>query len=137
MDHQRQSGFARSFNVLSKALRLIFTRSSVVVIVEASLANGYDLRVLGSRNQRRGVDVELFVRVVRVGTDRAEDIREFFRDRKYLCVFLHTGRDSDDAADSGFPRPRHDIRALGREIRKIEVAMAVHQHFQAFASGST
>ena len=91
MDHQRQAGFARRGNVLAEALLLRVARAVVVVIVEAGLADGDDFRMFGQRDQRLGVDVGLFRRVMRMGADRAEDVREFLRNRKHLRVFLARG----------------------------------------------
>ena len=78
--------------------------------------------------------------LVRMGADRAEDVRKALGDREQLGVALHPGRDGDDAADAGRPRARHHAVELVGEVGKIEMAVAVDEHgayLGALASGST
>ena len=135
MDDQRQPGFARRGNVLAQALRLRLARRIVVVIVEPGLADRHDLRMFRQRDQRLGVDVQFLMGVVRMGADRAENLRKFLCDRKHLRKFPHAGADGDHAADAGGAGARHHGVEFAGEIGKIEVAVAVDEHFQAFASG--
>ncbi len=95
VDHQRQAGLASGRDVLAEALLLRVARRGVVVVIEPGLADRHDFRVPGNRCQRLGIDVEFFVRVVRMGADRAENVGEFLRDRQHLRVFLHARRDRD------------------------------------------
>ena len=75
--------------------------------------------------------------IMRVRADRAENFRKLLRYGKYLWKFSHARADRDDATDAGGPRmPDNGVQLAGK-IGKIQVAVAIHQHFQAFASGST
>ena len=76
------------------------------------------------------------MRVMRMGADRAEHIGEFLGDGQHLGVLAHARRYRDHAADARVARPRHDRVDLAGEIRKIQVAMAVHQHRQALGFGA-
>ena len=107
------------------------------MIVEAGLADRHHFRIFCQSDQRFGIDVQFLMRVVRMGADRAENLRIFFSDRKHLRKFTHARADSDQARDAGGARARDHRVELGGEIGKIQVAVAIHQHFQAFASGST
>ena len=82
-------------------------------------------------------DVELLVRVVRMGADRAIDVRKALRDRQHLGVPLRTRVEIVTMrADAGRLRARHHGVELVREIRKIEMAMAVDQHGQHRSAAS-
>src|SRR4029077_7576658 len=76
-------------------------------------------------------DVELLVRVMRMRADRAGYVGESLRDRQHLRVALDARRDRHDAPDAGGLRACHHGVELGREIGKIEMAVAVDEHHQA------
>src|SRR6185312_4766994 len=96
------------------------------------LADGNDLLVLRQADQRRRIDVALLGRLMRMGPDRAEHLWVFLCNRSELRQSLHPGRDRDDTPDPSRPRPLHHRVQLGREIREIEMAVAVDQHRQDF-----
>jgi hypothetical protein len=75
--------------------------------------------------------------IVRMGADRAKDVRIFFCNREHLRVLLNARRNRDDAADASGARAPKDRVDFRRKIGKIEVAMAVHEHGQALSSAST
>ena len=130
MDDQRQPGFARGRNMLAKALCLRVARALVVVIVEAGLADRHDFRIFRQSDQRFGVDIQFLMRVVRMGADRAENLRKFLRDRQHLRKFAHARADGDQARDAGGARARDHRVELGGEIRKIQVAVAIDEHLR-------
>ena len=83
-------------------------------------------------------DVQLLVRVMRMGADRAVDIGKALGDGKHLGVPFDPRRDGDDTHDPGRPRARNHGIELAGEIGKIEMAVAVDQHqFCALPSLST
>ena len=137
MDHQRQSGFARRLNVRPQALLLRGARAVVVVIIEPGFADRHHFRMLGDRHQLGRADVELFMRLVWMRADRAEHVREFLGDGQHLGMPAHARADRHHASDVSRAGARHHRVELGGEIREIQVAVAVHQHFQLLASGST
>ena len=122
--------------MLAQALGLCLARRVVVVIVEAGLADRHDFTIFRQRDQRLGVDVQFLVGVMRMRADRTENLGKFFSNGKHLREFTHAGADCDHAANAGGARPLHHSVQLAGEIRKIQVAVAVDEHFQAFASGS-
>ena len=75
--------------MVAEALLLRVARTVVAEIVEAGLADRNHFRMLRDRDQFGGVNVEFLVRIMRMGPDRTEDIRELFRDGQYLPVSLH------------------------------------------------
>ena len=99
------------------------------MIVEAGLADRHHFRIFRQSDQRLGIDVQFLMSIVRMGADRAENLRKFLSDRKHLRKFAHARADGDQARNAGGSRPRHHRVELGGEIRKIQVAVAIHQHF--------
>src|SRR5262249_35524120 len=72
-------------------------------------------------------DVQLLVRMMRMGADRAVDVRKALGDGEHLGVAFDPRRDGDDARDAGRPRARNDGIELTGKIGKIEMAVAVDQ----------
>jgi hypothetical protein len=73
-------------------------------------------------------DIELLLRVVRMGADRAIDVGKALGDGEHLRVPLDAGRDSDDARNAGGACARDDAVEFAGKVGKIEVAVAVDQH---------
>ena len=65
---------------------------------------------------------------MRMGADRAIDVRKSLGDREQCAEPPHPRRDGDDAPDAGGRRPRHDAVEVVGKIGKIEMAMAVDEH---------
>jgi hypothetical protein len=83
-------------------------------------------------------DIQLLVRIVRMRADRAEDIDMAFRNTKDRVEPLHPRRNGDHLADTGRRGALDDRVALGLEIRKVQMAMGIDQHFKSpHASGAT
>ena len=98
------------------------------MVVEPRLPDRHHLGMARARDQLVGADVELLVGMVRMGADRAVDLREALGDGEHLGMPLDPRRDGDDARDAGRLRARHHGLVLAGEIGKIEMAMAVDQH---------
>ena len=87
--------------------------------------------------------VQLLVRVMRMGADRAKDIGEAICDRQQFMMTTNAGRDRDHPPDTGGARASNDSVELVGKIRKVEMAVAVNEHgFEhgycaALAAGST
>src|SRR5262245_41732760 len=73
-------------------------------------------------------DVQLLMRMMRVGADRAVDIGKALGDGKHFGMPFDPRRDGDNACDAGCPRTRNHGIELAGEIGKIEMAVAVNQH---------
>src|SRR5262249_26264719 len=101
--------------------------ASIVVVVKSGLSDRDHLGMARARDQLVDGDVELLVRVMRMGADRAVVIGKALGDGEHLGVAFDLGRDGDDARNAGRPRARNDGIELTGEIGKIEMAMAVDQ----------
>ena len=61
MNHEWQSGFARSLDVLAEALLLRIARTVVTKVIQARFADCNHLWVLCDRNQSGGINIEFLV----------------------------------------------------------------------------
>src|SRR6476659_11050331 len=84
MDHQRQPGFPCGRDMLAEPGDLRLARAGVAEIVEPCLADRHDLRMLCDRDERLCIDLRLFVRMVGMCADRAEDFQKSVGDRQDL-----------------------------------------------------
>ena len=98
------------------------------MVVEPGFADCHGLGVPGQLHQVGDADVWLLVSVMRMGSDRAIDLRKALRDGEQPGAALHPRRDADHAADAGRQRARHQAVEVAGEILEIEMAMAVDQH---------
>src|SRR6476646_12047637 len=99
MNDQRQARSACGRDMGTKAPLLRLWRTVVVKIIQPGFAEGDDLRVFGQINQLFGGNAVFLVGVMRMGADRAIDVRKSLSDGKQSGEPLHPGRDSDDAAN--------------------------------------
>ena len=107
-------------------------------LVAQVLSDRDHLGMARAPDQLIGGDVQLLVRMMRMGADRAVDIRKALGDGEHLGVAFDPRRDGDDTRDAGRPRARNHGIELAGEIGKIEMAVAVDQHqFCALPSLST
>ena len=134
MDHQRQPGFPRGSDMAAKAALLPFHRTVVAEIIETSFPDRDNIRVL---HEVRGRDVGFLVGVVRMRADRAEDVVIGLSDPADFRELMDLGADGHHPHDAMFAGTRNDGIAFGREVRKIQMTMAVHQHRQPFFSSSS
>src|SRR5262249_35378672 len=102
MNDKRKPGRARGRNVIAEAPLLRIAWPVVIVIVDAGFADRCRLGMLGRADDVIDRDVELLVGVVRMRSDRAEDITVSLRDRDEIGVTLDAGRDRDHAP---YPSP--------------------------------
>ena len=83
-------------------------------------------------------DVELLMRMVRMGADRAIDIGKAFGDGEHLAVSLHARRNRHHAPDVRRTRTPNQGVQLAGEVGKIQMTVAIDQHqVCALASLST
>src|SRR6266404_5133425 len=100
----------------------------LVEIIKPRLAQGYDLWMLGKFHQFARDNAVFLVGLMRMGADRAIDVRKSLGDPKQRAELLHTRRDRDDAPNAGGLGARDDgVEILG-EVREIEMAVAVDEH---------
>jgi hypothetical protein len=138
MDYERQAGFAGRRDMPAETALLALARAVIAEIVESGFADRDNLGAACALHQVRGRHIRLFIRVVRMRADRAKYI--IVRAGNLLDVgeFLDPRADGDHPPDAFSAGARNDCVALGGEIRKIEMTMAVDQHGQAApSSGST
>ena len=121
-----------------KPLRLRVARGVVVVIVEAGLADRHDFRMLArcAISALASMSSSSCALCGWVPTEQKTS-GNFSATASTCACLLHARRDRHHAPDAGGARARHHGVELGGEIGKIQVAVAVDQHRQAFASGST
>ena len=134
VDHQRQAGLARGCDMRAEPAFLGVPGAVVVEIVEPGLAERDHLGMPGQRDQLRGRDAVLLIRIVRMGADRAEHVLEPLGDREQLGQPAYPGRDRHQAADAGSGGARDDAIQILSEIRKIQMAVRVDQHHAAVGS---
>ena len=79
-------------------------------------------------DQFAGRNAVFLVGVMRMGADRAIDVRKALGDGKQPGKPLHPRRDGDDAADAGGLGARDDAVEILGEIGKVEMAVAVDEH---------
>ena len=128
VDHQRQAGRARRRDMGAKAALLRLARAVLVEIIQPRLAERHDLRMLRQLDQFVRGNAVFLVGVMRMGADRAIDVRKSLGDREQPGKPPHPRRDRDDAADAGGLGARDDAVEIVGEIRKIEMAVAVDEH---------
>src|SRR5215470_3890909 len=97
MDDERQTGCARGGDVVAQALFLRQARAAIVVIVEPGLADCHHLGVTRAAYQLIDRNIELFVRVMRMGPDGAIDIVEALGDGEHFRMSFDSRRDGDNA----------------------------------------
>jgi hypothetical protein len=127
MDHQRQSGLARGGGVDAEHLGLDVARAQVVVEIEAALADAHHPRVGGHAHQGGGVEVGGLLSLVRMGADRAPDVR-LVGQGAHGRIVGHPVADVDHQGDAGGAGAGDDRRAVRVELRRMQVDVAVDQH---------
>src|SRR5262249_51566411 len=128
VDDERQSGLASSRDMRAQGALLRLARTVVVMIIEPHLADPNHLGMPRALDKIARRNIELLVRVMRMGPDRAEHLLESLGDRQHLAVPAHPGRDRYNFHQARGVRPGDDGVELGSKIRKIEMAMAVDQY---------
>src|SRR6185312_7063895 len=99
-----------------------------IEIVQPRLAQRNDLRMPGQLDQLAGGNAVFLICLMRMGADRAIDVRKSFCDGEQPAEPLDAGRDRDNADDPGRLGARNDgVEILGK-IRKVEMAVAVDEH---------
>src|SRR3979411_1864868 len=69
-----------------------------------------------------------FIGMMRMGADRAIDVRKSLRDRQQGAETPHPRRDGDEPPNACRRSPRDDGVEIIGEIGKIEMAVAVDKH---------
>src|SRR5215472_7354379 len=73
------------------------------------------------------------MRVVRMRADRAIDLGKSVCDRAQTRVPPHPSRDGNQALDAGGAGASNNSVELVGEVRKVEMTMAVDQHWRSIA----
>jgi len=92
------------------------------------LAERHHLWVLGQFDQFAWGNPILFIGLMRMGADRAIDVRKSLRDRKQRAETPHPRRYRDDAPYPGGFRARDNAVEIVGKVGKVEVAVAVDKH---------
>jgi len=127
VNDQRQAGRAGGGDVRAKAALLGLRGAVLVEIIQPRFAQCHDLGMPRQLDQFVGGYIFL-IGVVRMGADRAIDIRKALGDRKELAETPHPGRNGDDEPDPCGRSAGHDAVEIVGEIRKIQVTVAIYQH---------
>ncbi len=125
MDDQRQAGFLGGFDMQAQRGFLNLGALGGVVIVEPSLAQPYELRVLRERHQFFDRGHRLFGDAHRVRACRVEDAAMRLGDGTHGGLVLQLGADRHHPRHPGGIGAGDDVVALTVEIGEIEMAMAV------------
>ena len=91
--------------------------------------------MFGQLDQLVRRDTVFLIGVVGMGTDGTIDVRKPLGDRKQRAKPPHPRRDGDDAPDAGGRGARDDAVEVVGEIREIEMAVAVDQHYEGPLDG--
>ena len=128
MNDQRQAGRAGSRDMRPKTALLRLGRAVLVEIIQPRLPQRHDLRMSRQFDQFVRGNPVFLIGVMRMGSDRAIDVRKSLGDRKQSAQAPHPRRDGDDTLDPGGVGPCHDgVEVIG-EIGEIEMAVAVDEH---------
>ena len=128
MDDERQAQLARRRDMGAEASLLQIARAVVVVIVEPGLADRHHLGMPRQAHDLVQRDVFLFVRMMRMGADRAEDSVMGLDNLEQLAEAPHPRGDRHHEADPRRTRTGKHRLTLGAEIGKIEMAVTVDEH---------
>src|SRR5580700_5847920 len=96
--------------------------------VQACLADADDLRVLGQREKMVGEQRAVIGSLMRMRPGRTPDIVISLGDRTHPVELVEPRADRQHRFDPGHPGAGDHGISLCREIREIEMAMAVDQH---------
>ena len=119
---------ARGGDMLSEQRSLRGAARTVVVIVEATLADAHHARVRALGDQARGGDMRVRICFVRMDADGREHVRVRLgrgADGRPLAL---ARRDVDHRPDTRRPRPREHARLILDEAGIVQMAMAVNEH---------
>src|SRR5262249_43464842 len=104
---------------------LILAAAVLIEIVEARLADGDDPRMRCERHDLTQADIALLGRRMGMRAHRAGDIRETLSNTQNLGELSHPRADSQHMTDAGAACPLDNIAGLGREVREIQMTMAI------------
>src|SRR5262249_49724678 len=97
-------------------------------VIESGLSDRDHLGMARAANELIDADVQLLVRVMRMGADRAVDIGKALGDGEHLGVPFDPGRDGDATRDAGRLRARNHGIELAGALGKTEVAVPANKH---------
>ena len=104
-------------------MRLSVAGRLVVMIVEASFANGDYLWVLAQIDEFLRRDIQFFVSIVRMGANRAVNTVIALRHGEHLLKPPNPGADRDHTFHAHVTGTLHDIIEFVRKVWKIQVAI--------------
>ena len=107
------------------------------MIVQPRLADPHHLGMLGKLNKLGNSDIQFLMRVVRMGSHRAENIGVVLGDTQQPLEFLHLRANGNHQPDAGCLRIGQNLRKAFRQSFVIEMAMAIDdKKAQLFAGAS-
>src|ERR1700754_33404 len=112
----------------AKPAFLRLARAVLGEIIQPRLAQRHYFRMFCQFDQFVGGNAVFLIGMMRMGADRAIDVRKTRRDRQQLVEALHPGGDRDDTPYSGGFGACDDTAQDAREVLKIEMAVAVDEH---------
>src|SRR4051812_11753077 len=112
----------------AKPAFLRLARAVLVEIVEPSLTKRHHLRMVGQLHQFVGGYPVLLVSMVRMRADGTINVRESAGDLQQRTEPPDARRNGHNASNAGGCRARYNGVEVTREVREIEVAVAVDQH---------
>src|SRR5262249_49461122 len=92
----------------------------------------HQLGVLGKPHDLVHGDVQLLMRIMRMRSDRTEDLGVALRDGAKTIKAANARRDADEDADTSDPRSANDRIEIGGEGWEIEMAVMIDQHAPGF-----
>ncbi len=129
MDDQRQPALMRCRDMRAENPLLGLARAVLVMEVEAGLADPDHARMRGEHAEFGRRRIGVIGGFVRMGADRAPDIVICLGNRAHCRKRVEPGADRQHRPDPSLSGAADHRLALGREIGKVEMAMAVDQHW--------
>jgi hypothetical protein len=128
MDDERQPACARGRDVRAEDAPLHVPRAVVVEVVEPGLADADAPRMARQRGDVGCRNARLLGCMVRMRADREEQLPMRLGELSVALEACDMGRDRDHAADASRLRPREHFRQAIRELREVEMTVAVDEH---------
>ena len=128
MDDHRQLQLDGEPNLLAERALLHVVRHVLPVVIEADLANGYDLRMRGKFAECVDRPFVERVGVARVDTHRGVDFGVSLGKLDDATTRIHGDAGIDDESDARVPRALDDFVAVGVELFEIEMSMCIDEH---------
>ena len=126
--HQRQAGPPCRMDMGPEHRRLHIARAEVVVKIQPAFADAHDPGPSGQFNQPVGSQIDVILRLVRMGPDRAPDVLMRHGQTMGGLEGRQLVRDLDHQLDAGLTGPGDHGIAVLIKLGSMEIDVAVDDH---------